>query len=236
MAPEPRQAKFSISLPLPMDVAGTLMRLIGTAYPNARISNSTDGMDFEIPLSDRPRDIPEDFDVDSIDPDDSHLLSFGPEGLQISSPQDLTSLLLDVMKTSFAENPGAENYLETRCFDRENHEFYVMTFRRLHGKTPHEMRQKAEAERDALQAELNATKENLKSLLRSRKPVRVTTQEDLASQTVGSIMTSDAGLTFIKTADLFWLVTGTKSPHGAQSITLQEVLEAGPFTLLKAGE
>jgi hypothetical protein len=52
--------EFANGQGLPMDIAGTLMRVLGTAYPNSQLGPAPrfGGMTFHIPDSDREREVP----------------------------------------------------------------------------------------------------------------------------------------------------------------------------------
>lgn len=141
-----QMTKIKIHLPLPMDVAGTLMRIIGTSYPEALMEGNSGTMTFLIPERSRPRKVPKTkAKPDQREDLDSELLEIGPDGISISTPEVLAAAALQIMKASFQQFPDAKNYLEQRCYDRETHKGYAMTFQRVEGNTPHEMRQKAEA-------------------------------------------------------------------------------------------
>ena len=141
-----KMTRIQIALPLPMDVAGTVMRVIGMAYPEALMEGRDRHMTFLIPEGARPRKGSKaKAKPEQRDDVDSELLELGPEGISITTPEVLAAAALDIMRTSFEQFPDAKNYLEQRCYDRQTHKGYVMTFQRAEGKTPHEMRQQAEA-------------------------------------------------------------------------------------------
>lgn len=141
-----KMTKIQIQLPLPMDVAGTLMRIIGTSYPAALMEGNSGTMTFLIPAKARPRKVSAKASKpDHVEDTQANLLEIGPEGVSISTPEVLAAAALQIMKGSFEQYPDAKNYLEQRCYDRETNRGYVMTFQRVEGNTPHEMRQKAES-------------------------------------------------------------------------------------------
>lgn len=148
-----KMTRIEIALPLPMDVAGTVMRVVGMAYPDALMEGGSRTMTFLIPEGARPRkgskakakpEQREDLD--------SELLDIGPDGISISTPEALAATALQIMKDSFEQFPDAKNYLEQRCYDRETHKAYVMTFQRAEGNTPHELRQRAEEKVQQIEA------------------------------------------------------------------------------------
>lgn len=155
--------KIRIDLPLPMDVAGTMMRLVGTAYPDALMEGRGGSMTFIIPDGARPRKVSKaKAKPDQVMEVETDLLEIGPEGISISTPEHLAAACLHVMESAFEQFPDAKNYLEQRCYNRETHKGYVMTFQRMDGKSAHELREEAErklAAAEARIAELEASGE-----------------------------------------------------------------------------
>lgn len=205
--------KIDIALPLPMPVVGTLMKLIGVAYPTAEIANSHSGLRFLVPANAQPEEIPEDFTPEPSGDNDVNVTQFGPDGISVNTPTELAAICLHVMKKTFEEFPDAKNYLETQCFDRGTGKSYILTFKRNEGKTPHEMRQLAEKERDEaraeleqVQKELKKTKDTLKSFLKeSNKKKTVHTSAELHALPVGSVITH-GGIIAVKNDDLIWKI------------------------------
>ncbi|MDJ0319778.1 hypothetical protein [Pseudarthrobacter sp. PS3-L1] len=152
--------RIQIALPLPMDVAATVMSLIGTAYPDALMEGKGHNMTFLIPDGSRPRKVSKakSKPQEATEPSTA-LLECGPDGISISTPEKLAAACLEIMKASFEQFPDAENYLEQRLWDRESGKGYVMHFQRLEGKSPAELREAAErklAVAEARIAELEA--------------------------------------------------------------------------------
>ncbi|KRE79970.1 hypothetical protein [Arthrobacter sp. Soil763] len=148
-----QMTKIKIHLPLPMDVAGTLMRIIGASYPEALMEGNSGTMTFLIPEKARPRKV----SAKAAKPDEamelqSDLLEIGPDGISISTPEHLAAACLQVIETSFQQFPDAKNYLEQRCYNRETREGYVMTFQRMKGKSPAELREAAESKLQRVEA------------------------------------------------------------------------------------
>lgn len=136
--------RVTVSLPLPLEIAGVLMKLIGTAWPGARIATNGDGMTFLIPKGVEAAEIHE-VEVPE-DESGSQLLALDGDGVRISTPEHLAVVAREVMTQAFDDYPDAVNYLEQRVWDRDTQKGYVMTFQRAEGKTPHELRQAAERE------------------------------------------------------------------------------------------
>ncbi|MGN7250074.1 hypothetical protein [Arthrobacter sp. SAFR-014] len=140
-----KMTRIQVNLPLPMDVAGTVMRVIGMAYPEALMEGRGRSMTFLIPEGARPRKGSKTKAKPEVRGDvEAELLEIGPQGISITTPEALAAASLDIMRTSFEQFPDAKNYLEQRCYDRATNRGYVMTFQRAEGNTPHEMRKKAE--------------------------------------------------------------------------------------------
>lgn len=134
----------TVALPLPLEIAGALMKLIGTAWPAARISTNGDGMTFLIPKGVEAAEI---HDMETPEEETgAQLLALDGDGVRISTPQHLAAAALEVMSQAFDDNPDAVKYLEQRVWDRDTQKAYVMTFQRAEGKTPHELRRAAEQE------------------------------------------------------------------------------------------
>lgn len=159
---------ITIRLPLPMPVYGTMMKLVGAAYPDAQIGDSRygDGLNFIIPKGATAKRVSKAASkavelVDGID--DVDVLRAGPEGLDLSMSRRIAEDYLVAARETFKANPDAVNYVEHTVVDRETHQRYVLIFARSPLQTPHELRMAAEAAREAaerhnavLQAELGA--------------------------------------------------------------------------------
>lgn len=137
--------KIRIDLPLPMDVAGTLMKLVGLAYPDALMEGNGRSMTFVLPEGTRPRKVAKTkAKAETVLDETTDLLEIGPDGISISTPEHLAAACLEIMKTSFEQYPDAKNYLEQKVYDRATHKHYAMTFQRVEGKSPAELRTQAE--------------------------------------------------------------------------------------------
>lgn len=148
--------------PLPFDVAGTLVNAIGKLYPGALLGSSNDPRDaivIVIPDSERPGLPLPDGEV-ALD-----VISISPQGLQAMTPVELIAPLAAWVDQRFEET-GAENYIEQTVSLRDARHRYVLNFRRVEGKTPHELRRAAEAEAEQLRAENEALKSQLAALRR----------------------------------------------------------------------
>lgn len=146
--------RVEIGLPLPMDVAGTLMEVIGIAYPNSMVR--TDGrpgrMTMEILESDRgSKPIPKrkvKAARQEASPDDTEveLAGFAEEEgalvMKVSTPQEATRRLAE-WAVLMLDNPDATNYVEQEATTAEGLRFVVIAARSK-AQTPHKLRMKAE--------------------------------------------------------------------------------------------
>lgn len=162
-------AIIEIKLPLPMPVVGTLMKLIGTAWPDAQLGDDSygRGMTFIIPKGANPKRFTKAavkaiVDEHASNSDDlPDVLEIGPNGMNTSVSRQVADLLVVAARESLTENPDAVNYTETLVTDRENGTRYVMIFARSPHQTPHQLRMAAEGKLEralerngALEAEL----------------------------------------------------------------------------------
>jgi len=225
MSDTANKTAIQIALPLPMPVVGTLMNLIGAAYPDAEMGNSASGLKFLIPSNAVPQELPTDFTPVPSGEDDVNVTSLGPDGIAINTPAELASVCLHIMKATFEEFPDAKNYLETQCYDREEGKSYVLTFRRAECNTPHQMRQIAEKERDDAKAELKKvqkelakTKDKLKALLKeSGKKETVHTAKEIHALPEGSILMHN-GTIAVKNEDRVWNLPNL-SPRSSEDLS-----------------
>lgn len=144
--------QIEIKLPLPLDVAGTLMKLIGAAYPTSRVrpfGNSHMMMEIDtaerVPEGDLDKFL-EGFSLDLMDPEvgESLLTQTG-----FSAPGWLANLAAQMMTAAIGDAP---NYIEAGfTLEAQN---LVMSVARSEGQTPHELRLKADARVAQLEAAL----------------------------------------------------------------------------------
>jgi hypothetical protein len=94
--------------------------------------------------------------------DQARLAGMNPTGkgmeLNVVIARETAAHLVMAAKT-YLDTTGAENYLEQTVYDRETGERYVIIFQRPGKKSPHELRQQAEAERDQARAQLDQIRE-----------------------------------------------------------------------------
>lgn len=141
-------------LPLPLDVAATLTKLVGVAYPNAQMSAIGGGSDtvFMIDAADR---VPDgdldaylgDFTPNRLDP------GVGPSTVgetDMAPPEWLASVIGDAVSEFLADAPNCKQF----GFTRGNQDQMVPTVARSEGQAPHELRMQAEERVTTLEAKL----------------------------------------------------------------------------------
>lgn len=133
--------RVTVNLPLPADMAGTIMKLIGTAYPTARLETGFHTMVFLIDQDARPVEVAE-FSPDHVE-GDVQITGLDKSTFSFSS-ESLAAAMLEVVEGTLDGTPGAVNYIEQKLYSRATGKQYVMTFQREDGKTPHELRQTAD--------------------------------------------------------------------------------------------
>lgn len=166
-----------IDLPLPLDISGTLIQVIGLTYPGAVIKNSGHKWDHErqlvlsIPDADRHKSpkkaekyakVKAHLEANA----DGLLTELGANGASLGIPEHLGRIMLALGQSWVAMYPDAANYVEVTVRDRETNKDWVFYVARSEKQTPHALRRAAESERDELRAELDATKAKLEATLR----------------------------------------------------------------------
>jgi hypothetical protein len=156
--------RLAIDLPLPLDMVGTVMGLIGAAYPTAKLdTRGGHQLVALIPESARarkvskkaaealkepaPDDPTENGDLASINADGS----FG-----LIPHEEVRMRLAEMMARVLDADGGAgENYIEWAVHDLEDpSNRYVLYAARSRKQTPHALRQRAEADLAAARAEV----------------------------------------------------------------------------------
>lgn len=157
---------ISIGLPLPMPVYGTLVKLVGAAYPDAMMGGGDDGrfLTFYIPKSAVAKRVSK-AAAKAVEPDEAtngvDVIRTGPDGLGLSITRQLANDYVIAARETFAENPGAVNYVEHTVIDAKTHDRYVLTFARSPKQTPHELRMAADREADQARRDSAALEERL---------------------------------------------------------------------------
>ncbi|WP_068059341.1 hypothetical protein [Nocardia xishanensis] len=159
--------KVDIVLPLPLDVAATLINLIGTAYPGAQMdaSGGRDGwgrevMRMQIPSAERYASAAARDEIQAakrvVEDERETMLASVRDGIAVSTPEEIQHQLGYLCSRFFLDNPAAVNYVEVEMDvqNRDTRERFVLTVRRAEGKTPHALRKEAEAEVERLRARL----------------------------------------------------------------------------------
>lgn len=145
---------------IPLDVAATLTKVIGLAYPTAQMGQGEFGRGFTLILdkaSRRPKRVTKKAATDAHTPmtdDDvdvgAGVVGFDGESLRVDMPETL-ALELGTLGYALLGSLDAVNYVETQVGDADGNRV-VVTVRRPEGKTAHELRLEAEAEVERLRA------------------------------------------------------------------------------------
>jgi hypothetical protein len=152
-----------IDMPLPLDVANTLMGVIGAVYPGAMIDTTVGygSLSFRIPGEDRRPRLPGKKKLAALhvpEPDEpaarAQALGFDADGaVSVSPAEELTAIMLAPVRQLFEDHgDAAKNYVSWEVLDRaEPGRRWFLFAARSAQQTPHELRMKAEAEVTRLQ-------------------------------------------------------------------------------------
>jgi hypothetical protein len=150
--------EIRIGLPLPIDITGTLINIIGLTWPGTAVKNShakwrhEEQLVLEIPDADRhksPKEaqryaaVKQHLDAEA----DACITALGPAGVSVGVPEHLARVLVTLAKSWFEHYPDAENYLESTVYDPDSRQRFVFYVAKSKGQTPHELRLAAELDR-----------------------------------------------------------------------------------------
>lgn len=158
-----------IGLPLPMDVFATLCKIIAIAYPGTVVdTNAGTGremMRMRIPDEARYKNVRARKKIQAakvhLETAREVLLTSLRDGISVATPEEISNEVGLLASRMFADNPDAENYLEMEMWvrDPDSRERFVLNVRRGSGKTPHQLRQEAEAQVARLRDRIAALEE-----------------------------------------------------------------------------
>jgi hypothetical protein len=148
-----------IDLPLPTDVAATLVKAIGLTYPNTMIADDKYSemgwmnhrqLVLHIAQRDRQQEAKTREEYEAVKEYDGggegQITELTPNSVAISPHEELTNSWVFLAKETLKLFPDAKNYLETVARDRETGDKYVFYVARSEEQTPHALRRKAEEE------------------------------------------------------------------------------------------
>lgn len=153
---DPTHSDLRIRGPLPMDIAGTLLGMIASAYPGAQVQTASagDALHVLIPNDQRPDDpeLPDGMPLE--------VLRLDTSGLALSTPREVAAALTQVCEAVMAEH-DPQNYVELTIEVPQDDGFdkYALAFARTIDQTPHQLHLDAErrlGEAQARIAELEA--------------------------------------------------------------------------------
>lgn len=164
-----QNVELHIALPLPIDITGTLIKIIGLTWPGTVIKDGGAGqLVLGIPVNERHKNAKRAAQYAKVKKHldalvDVDITELDTRGGSFGIPEYLAAQYTTMAREAFNSFPEAKNYLETVVTDRETSARYVFYAARSEGQTPHALREKAEAdlervrgERDALRAQLQA--------------------------------------------------------------------------------
>ncbi|MFE3052344.1 hypothetical protein [Nocardia sp. NPDC059239] len=148
-----------IGLPLPMDVFATLFKVIDIAYPGAVVETNAgpagygpEVMRIRIPEAARYKNVRARKKIEAakahLETEREGMLTSLRDGISVATPEEIKQEVGLLATRMFADNPSAKNYLEMEMWvrDPDTGERFVLNVRRASGKTPHQLREEAEAE------------------------------------------------------------------------------------------
>lgn len=160
-APPSTTTTFSLTGQIPLDVAGTLLALLGAAWPSTRVASDGRGMTFTIDDTDRVADPSvleraadlrrqaDEFDVDL------YLGRLDAGGIAMTLPELFGVQMAALAQGMFSDQDPAVNYLETIMTTKDRpDQRWAVSVSRSTSRTPGELRQAAEARADEAEAEV----------------------------------------------------------------------------------
>ncbi|WUT94725.1 hypothetical protein SUAREZ_77 [Mycobacterium phage Suarez] len=161
--PKDDPVKVRIRLPLEMDVASTLIKIIGKTWPRTIIGTPESDLlqDRELVLLIDQQDRHKSAKAakkyrelrENASPWTGWLTKLSPDGVGIAPEEWLTKTWAHIARQMFEQNPAAANYTESTVFDAETGQRYVFWCARSEGQTPHELRMAAEKRAEELETE-----------------------------------------------------------------------------------
>jgi hypothetical protein len=140
--------RINVALPIPLDVAATLMTLIGTAYPTAVVDTTSAGfaLSMKIDPKERARKVSKKQAAELLatrddEFGDTDFHGFNDNGgIDLATPAELSHHLGHMAHQMFTQTDGAINYVEweVRTAPDENgdDERYVLTIAKSKEQTP----------------------------------------------------------------------------------------------------
>jgi hypothetical protein len=144
-----------IELPLPMDITGTLLKIIGLTWPGAVIKQEKNSRDWDrhlvvgIPNAQRHKTPKaaekyvkrkEYLNANA----DAAITGLDPSGVSFGWPEWLARSWVAMAMDCWEKFPDAKNYLESTIHNPESREWYVFYVAKSEGQTPHALREAAE--------------------------------------------------------------------------------------------
>lgn len=142
--------EVNIAAPLPLDVAGTLLSLIGAAYPSCVINTAgakdrwSDRPEYALQLridpTERAKRVTKKQAAELVDDaSDVDVLGFDDGWLSTATPDELGLALGGIAHAMFTATDGAINYVEWQVHTKDKDHRYVLSVAKSKGQTPHAM-------------------------------------------------------------------------------------------------
>ncbi|WP_124712944.1 hypothetical protein [Mycolicibacterium nivoides] len=163
-----------IELPLPIDITGTLINVIGLTWPHAVIKD--DGNDkgwrsdnrlvLSIPPEDRHKSAKKAEKYAKVKAHlkaetDAMISELDPNAFSLGLPAWLADQFVAIAKVWHAQYPEGTNYLESTLREKDTNQEWVFYVAKAKDRTPHALRQVAENKLEKLKAlALDAKAEN----------------------------------------------------------------------------
>lgn len=161
---EEAPVEVRIELPLPTDIAQTLIKIIGLTYPGTMIADGraewqTDRrLVLQIPHKERHKSVKARKKYEEIkayaDGWVGQLADLGPHGVSMEPHEILVKHWCFLAQQSFSTSPIETNYLETEVYDKGERQWYVFYVAKGKTRTPHALRQDADKRVAELEAQL----------------------------------------------------------------------------------
>jgi len=141
--PAPTQGtRVTIHTPCPLDVYGTVLRVIGETYPESVVTSRYGTGVIVIPDDARPQPVT---DADAEPASPFSLLALDEGGITVGFPELALHMLTEPVRALLDEHPEADNYVEFAVEDPDGAHRYAVLICRSARQTPHELRTRAEA-------------------------------------------------------------------------------------------
>lgn len=164
--------EVAIALPLPMDIVGTLLEIVGLTWSGTVIKKGGLGqreLVLGIPNRQRHKSAKAakkyrrkklHLKADT----EATINELDADGIVIGTPNWLSELWVGMARDMWRRFPDAPNYVESTVYDQQARQSYVFYVAKSESQTPHALRIKAEKERDRALADVAALTDRVAEL------------------------------------------------------------------------